>query len=128
MGSTPEAAAFFLEQAGPEVSLRRMFGEYAVKSGEKTLGLICDDVFYVKLLQQAGAYLGTQLGEAPQGEPFPGAKPHYKITPDHWEDAAFLREILAVMERALPAPKPKKPKTAKKAAGGLPPDMPPELF
>lgn len=110
MGTTPETAAFFLEQlAGRGITLRRMFGEYAVQRAGKTLGLLCDDALFVRQLPEVAAHLGTPV----EGLPYPGAKPWWRIEPDQWEEADWLAGLLARIDAALPAPKPKAPKTPK---------------
>jgi TfoX/Sxy family transcriptional regulator of competence genes len=128
MASSQAVGDYLLEQAGDEITLRKMFGEYAVKIGEKTVGLLCDDQLYLRILPETTALLGAEFAT---GQPYPGAKPWYRLDPDLWEDRDLLRQLLHSVEAALPAPKPKKPKATKKAAHprkGLPPDMPPELM
>ena len=62
MGTSPETADFFREQAGPGITLRRMFGEYAVQAGGKTLGLLCDDALFVRQRPEITAFLGDPVG------------------------------------------------------------------
>ncbi|MBD3788214.1 MAG: TfoX/Sxy family protein, partial [Sphingomonadales bacterium] len=90
MGTSPETAAFFREQAGPGITLRKMFGEYAVQAQGKTLGLICDDALFVRQLPEITAVLHDPVA----GLPYPGAKPWWRIEPDAWEEADWLRDLL----------------------------------
>lgn len=125
MASSPEVAEYLVEQAGGDITLRKMFGEYAVKIGEKSVGLLCDDQLFIRILPQTTAILGE---DAATGAPYPGAKPWYQVSPDVWEERDFLRDILRAVEAALPDPKAKKPKKRATSKNGLPPDMPPELM
>lgn len=112
MASSPETAAFFLEQLeGRGITLCRMFGEYAVQRAGKTLGLICDDALFVRQEPAITAYLGAPL----PGHPYPGSKPWWRIDPDQWEEADWLVALFEVIDAALPAPKPKPPKRRAKA-------------
>jgi len=111
MATSPETAAFFLEQAGPGITLRRMFGEYAVQAQGKTLGLICDDALFVRQLPEITAFLGDPV----EGLPYPGAKPWWRIEADAWEEADWLRDLLRLLNEMLPAPAPKRPHRAKRA-------------
>ena len=56
-------------------SARAMFGEYALYADNEVVALICDDRLYVKILSASHAL--AELCE--QGEPYPGAKPHYVV-------------------------------------------------
>jgi len=112
MATAPETADFLLEQLdGRGVSLRPMFGEYAVYAEGKTVGLLCDDALFVRQIPQVTAYLGDPVA----GLPYPGAKPWWQIDPDQWEDADWLAGLIATLAEHLPAPKPKAPKRPSKA-------------
>lgn len=89
-------------------SAKKMFGEYCLYLSGKPMGLVCDDQLYLKPTAAGRALLDKAL----EGAPYPGAKPHLLITPDQWEDAAWLCELLRATDRELPQPKPKvrKPK------------------
>ncbi|PTV96513.1 TfoX/Sxy family transcriptional regulator of competence genes [Rhodobacter aestuarii] len=109
MATSAETISFFLEQLeGRGVTARKMFGEYGVYAGGKMVALICDDTLFVKQLPEAAAYLGAPE-EAP---PYKGAKPHFRISADQWEDGDWLWGLISLMETHLPMPKPKarKPK------------------
>jgi DNA transformation protein len=90
------------------ISTKKMFGEYCLYLEGKPVGLVCDDQLYLKPTK-AGVSLIAKVVEA---APYPGAKPHLLITPDQWEDAEWLCELVRATDRELPLPKPKikKPK------------------
>lgn len=91
---------------GGTVSIKPMFGEYGVYVDGKMIGLICDDLLYVKPTA-SGRLHAEPVSEAP---PYPGAKPHLLIEADRWDDAEWLGELLRVTAAELPIPKPRKPK------------------
>lgn len=113
MGTSRETADFFLEQAGGGIALRKMFGEYAVQAQGKTLGLICDDALFVRQLPEITAFLSSSTGDPVAGQPYPGAKPWWRIEPDAWEEAEWLRDLLRLLDEILPAPAPKRPRRSK---------------
>jgi len=86
-----------------DITYRKMFGEYAIYSGKKVVALVCDNQLFVKPTPEGKAYLVDTV-EAP---PYLGAKPHYVID-DGIDDRHWLSHLIAITERALPDPKPKK--------------------
>ncbi len=99
---------FLLDQLSMlgEASGRKMFGEYCLYLAGKPVGLVCDDQLYLKPTQAGRA----MLGDAVEGAPYPGARPHLLITPDQWEDAEWLCDIVRATARELPQPRPKRRK------------------
>lgn len=79
-----------------------MFGEFALYVDGKVIALVCDDTLFVKPTEHGK----TLLGVCDEGSPYPGAKPHFRIT-DQIEDPGLLRQLFVVTADALPAPKPK---------------------
>lgn len=110
MATSPDTAAFVAEQmAGAgAVSLRRMFGEYAVYLDVKVVALVCDDSLFVKPTPAALA----RLADPPMAPPYPGAKPHI-LADALLDEPEALAALVAAVARDLPAPRPKKPKAAK---------------
>lgn len=107
MGTSSERAAFIAEQAagaGP-VSIRKMFGEYALYLDGRVVALICDDSLFIKMTQGAVAL----LGDAETGPPYPGARPHY-LCDDLLDDPDRLVEVLRAVAGDVPPPKPKGPR------------------
>ncbi len=84
-----------------QVSSRKMFGEYCLYVAGKPVGLVCDNHLYLKPTAP-----GRDIANAsrlPDGEPFPGAKPHVMVTADRWEDRDWLCDLVLATDRALPA-------------------------
>lgn len=82
-------------------SARAMFGEYALYADGKVVGLVCDDLLYVKIMP-ASAVL-SDLCE--QGAPYPGATPHYIVDEEQLSTIEELPEILHAIAESLPAKK-----------------------
>ena len=91
-----------IENAG-EISAKKMFGEYALYSGEKMFALICDDKLFIKPTQAGRVFIGDVV-EAP---PYPGAKPSFLIE-EKVEDRGWLSELVRISVEELPKPKKKK--------------------
>ena len=88
-----------------DVTVLKMFGEYAFYLDGKIMGLICDNQVFLKKTQ-AGTEL---LGEAAvEGYPYPGAKAAYVF--QDLDDRDFINELLRASWEELPYPKPKKKK------------------
>lgn len=86
---------------------KKMFGEYCLYLSGKPVALVCDDQLFLKPTKAGSALLDKVV----EGAPYPGAKPHLLITPDQWEDAEWLCELVRATDRELPLPKPKVKKT-----------------
>lgn len=111
MASDPDFAAYVQDQlrGAGAVSVRRMFGEYAVYCDGKVVALICDDQFFLKPTD-AGRALIARPDLAP---PYPGARDHFRIG-DALDDAEALVALVRATWAALPLPKPKAPRRAAK--------------
>jgi len=92
-----------------EIRYRKMFGEYAIYSNDKVVGLICDNQLFIKPTVAGREFIGEPV-EAP---PYPGAKNSFLIE-DKLEDSEWLSELIRISEQELPKPKPKKKKVKKK--------------
>ena len=92
-----------ITQAG-HVSARAMFGEYAIYCSGKVIALFCDDQLFIKPTKNGEAFLGQVTLEPP----YPGAKPHFLITGEKWDNADWLSQLVRITADALPMPKPKK--------------------
>ena len=114
MSTQKETAEFILEKLDDRktFALRAMFGEYALYCKGKVVALICDDTLYVKILPQSESLRDS----CEQGEPYPGARPHYVVTEDMLHDSARIRDTLIEIVDALPAKKPKKKRVTKQSA------------
>lgn len=85
------------------VRYRKMFGEYMVYVNDKPVLLVCDNTVYVKQLD----CLSKILADSSTGVPYSGAKEHYILD---IEDSSFSREIVSILEKVTPVPKPRKKK------------------
>ena len=106
MATQQKTVDFIIEQiahAG-DVSVRKMFGEYAIYCNGKVVALVCSDQLFVKPTKAGKSYIG-KVTEKP---PYKGAKPSYLISGDTWEDADWLAGLIKVTAAELPLPKPKK--------------------
>ncbi len=81
----------------------KMFGEYMVYVNEKPLLLVCDNVVYIKKLEE----MATKMQDCETGFPYQGAKEHYILDID---DGNWSREVITMLEKLTPVPKPKKKK------------------
>lgn len=101
MASQQSIVDYIVEQlAGVGVTARKMFGEFGLFVDGKMAALICDDRLYVKPTKAGRAFLGS----CSEGSPYPGAKPHFLIPGDRWEDAEWLANLIRLTAAELPAP------------------------
>lgn len=110
MASSEEFVKFITEQleSAGRITCKKMFGEYAVYSGDKLVALVCDDQLFVKPTARGREFIG-EVVEAP---PYPGAKSSFLVE-DRLEDREWLGELIRITAQELPAPKPKRKKMAK---------------
>lgn len=85
-----------------EITVRKMFGDYAIYCNGKIFGLICDNCLYVKPIEALRPLLRTIVMRAP----YEGAKEHFCI-PD-LDDRDYLAALVREACSALPEPKKKK--------------------
>lgn len=91
------------------VTTRRMFGEYALYCDGKVVALLCDNQCFLKPTAAVAALLpGVRVGF-----PFPGAKPWWVIDAE-LEDAATAARLVRLTADALPQPRPKMSRSARK--------------
>lgn len=104
MASDQDFVEYVCEQAGlgAALSLRKMFGEYALYLDERVVALVCDNMLFVKPTD-AGRALLDDVDEVP---PYPGAKPHWRMDA-LLDDGDRLRQLLITTASALPLPRPK---------------------
>ena len=92
---------------GLDVRFRPMMGEYLVYYRDKLIGGLYDNALAVKDVPAARALMPEVVPEPP----YEGAKGALFV--DRVEDSAFLAELFEAMYPELPAPKPRKARTAK---------------
>ncbi len=107
MSTSAETITYILDQLTglPDVSARKMFGEYALYCSGKVVALVCDDQLFVKITAPGKAFVGEAYEE---GEAYPGAKPSMRISEELLEDRQWLCELIQRTAAALPVPKPKR--------------------
>ena len=111
MASDLEFVEYIADQVADaiDVRYRMMFGEYALYSNDKVVGLICDNQLFIKPTEAGRSYIGDVV-EAP---PYPGAKNSFLIS-DEIDDSEWLTELVGLTEAELPKPKPRKKKKKKR--------------
>jgi TfoX/Sxy family transcriptional regulator of competence genes len=102
MSTTKATAEFILDKLGDRntFAVRPMFGEYALYAKGKTVGFICDDTLFVKILPAS-----QPLADSCQrGPAYPGSKDYYVI--EEWQfDEPQLAEVLLAVAETVPAKK-----------------------
>lgn len=108
MATRKHTADFILSQLGhaDRFSVFPMFGEFALYTDGKVVGLICDDQLFVKVMPES-AVLERNCERAP---PFPGAKDYYLVPEEVIAAPRVLVDTLLRMAVVLPYPKKKKSK------------------
>ena len=103
MSTSKEYIAFVCDQlAGiPDVTYKKMFGEYMVYVQEKPVLLVCDNCVMVKKLPQ----LAALLADAPEGYPYEGAKLHYVLDIENHD---LVRPVIDILVQVTPLPKKRK--------------------
>ena len=89
-------------QSTGDITFKKMFGEYALYSGNKVFALICDNKLFIKPTNSGRTYI-QDVVEAP---PYTGAKPSFLID-DRIEDHEWLSTLVKLTVSELPEPKPK---------------------
>ena len=103
MASQSDFVQYIAEQCSGAgtITVRKMFGDYAVYCNGKIFGLICDDCFFVKPTEAVRPLLRT-IDLRP---PYDGAKDYFLIT--DVDDRDYLAALVTATCKALPDPKPK---------------------
>ena len=104
MASSKEYLLFVLEQLSfiPEISYRKMMGEYIIYFRGKVIGGIYDDRFLVKPTKSALALMPNARYE----EPYPGGKDMLLV--EEIENREFLGELMEKLFEELPEQKKKR--------------------
>jgi TfoX/Sxy family transcriptional regulator of competence genes len=107
MATDAEYAAYAMGQIRgiPNLTYRKMFGEYSVYVGEKIVAFLADNQFFLKQTEGGRALIGNPV----EGRPYPGAKPCF-VLDELLDDAETITALIRITERELPPPKPKKKK------------------
>jgi TfoX/Sxy family transcriptional regulator of competence genes len=108
VSTSKQTIAFIEDQLdGMTVRTAAMFGEYGIYCDGKVVGLICNDTLYIKPSDIDPALIEGTL-PAP---PYTGAKDYWCVPGDLLENREWLQGAIQATADALPAPKPKKPKS-----------------
>ena len=109
MASKQSTVDYIVDQisAAGTVSGRKMFGEHGIYCDGKMAALVCDDLLYVRPTAGGLSYLGT----VEEASPYPGAKPHFLINGERWDDGVWLSALFRITSAELPLPKKKKAPT-----------------
>lgn len=102
MATQASTVDFIAEQVATAgvVSIRKMFGEYALYCDGKLTALICDDQFFVKPTGAGRAHIGAPTEQPP----YKGAKPYFFVSGERWEDRDWLTTLVRVSAAELPLP------------------------
>jgi TfoX/Sxy family transcriptional regulator of competence genes len=87
-------------------TVRAMFGEYALYADGKVVGLVCDDLLYVKIVPASESLENL----CAKDRPYPGARPYYLVEESQVSTIHNLAQILSNIAGSLPA---KREKTGK---------------
>lgn len=105
MASQQKFVDFIIEQIDiPEqITYKKMFGEYGLYFGDKMFALVCDNKLFIKPTLSGREYIDDVVEAAP----YTGAKPCFLIE-EKIEDSIWLRKLVEITVKELPAPKVKK--------------------
>ena len=106
MASNPDLVQYIIDQCSGagEITTRKMFGDYTLYCNGKVYGLVSDNGFYLKPIDE----VRQLLREADMRPPYDGAKPYYYIT--DIDDRDYLTLLVRETLKYLPEPKPRKKK------------------
>lgn len=112
MATQKDTVEFILEKLADDktFAVRAMFGEYALYAKGKTVALVCDNLLYVKIVPASAALASV----CEQGDPYPGARPHYIVEESQLSSIEELPDILINIAKSLPAQKKKTKKQSTK--------------
>lgn len=107
MGTSSATIAHLLDTLSAlPLTSRKMFGEYALYLGGRTVAFVCDDTLFIKPTPGALALLPA----APRGPAYPGSK-DYIIGSEVLDDPDLCERVLRQVADDSPEPKPpRKPK------------------
>lgn len=114
MASSREFVEYAMEQmrdAG-SLSYRKMFGEYGWYCDGKFMGVICDDQLFIKITSEAQ----KKFPDLEKMPPYEGANDSFLI--EDIENRGFLTDLVRITWEALPEPKAKKTRKARRRVDG----------
>ncbi len=113
MATTADFIAYVIEQArlDERLSTRRMFGEYALYVDGKVVGFACDNSLFIKFVDATDPITRG----LPAGEAYPGSRA-YAVADELLDDPPKLQQLLQLTAEALPLPKARKRRPARRRA------------
>ncbi|MDZ4312744.1 MAG: TfoX/Sxy family protein [Cypionkella sp.] len=109
MSTAPATIDHMLDTIPLTLTVKKMFGEYALYLNGIVVAFVCDDTLFIKPTPGAQAV----LPDAERGPAYPGSK-DYIIGSEALDDPELCARALRAVAADAPPPKPKKPKAAKK--------------
>ena len=94
MSTKQNTVDFILEQinSAGTVSAKKMFGEYGLYCDGRMVALVCDDELFIKITPAGKAF----VGDCPEKQPYPGAKPCLFISGDKWDESEWLSHLIKI--------------------------------
>lgn len=107
MATTQSTIDFILDQLNSlgNVTARKMFGEYALYYGGKVVGLVCENILFIKITEPGKKFVGKYYQE---GFAYKGAKVSMLIDGDRIEDDEWLCKLVSITAENIDFPKKKK--------------------
>ena len=108
IGTSKSTIDFLLDQLcnAENVTVKKMFSGYCLYLAGKPIGFINDNQLFLKPTN-AGR---TMIADVLEGFPYVGAKPHFLISADMWEDGEWICKLIQITANELPQFKPKSKK------------------
>ena len=108
MSTSSATIEHILDTIALTLTVKKMFGEYALYQDGIIVAFVCDDTLFIKPTPGAN----TILPDAERGPAYPGSK-DYIIGSEALDDPDLCARALRAVAADAPPPKPKKPKAAK---------------
>ena len=101
MATTQGTIDYILDQLSSlrDVSARKMFGEYALYSNGRVVGLVCDNRLFIKITAEGKKFVGAYYQE---GSAYKGAKISMVIDEERIEDRDWLCELIETTALHVP--------------------------
>lgn len=80
---------------------KKMFGDYMIYIDGKPIILVCDNICYVKMVNE----IKDLMADAEIGTPYQGAKEHYILDIEHLE---LCIPVIRILQAVIPIPKSRK--------------------
>ena len=98
MASNPDFVQYIIDQCSGagEIAVKKMMGDYCAYCDGILFGLICDNIFYMKVTEPGRAVLKEVIYRSP----YDGAKDYFYIS--DVDDREYLTALIKAMIQALP--------------------------